>query len=266
MALPCIVEFVQQGRVLIHELYGHETQTFDYREALACVRLAPGYAKQNEFAAGTFDGHVRLKNKNWFGQMKDEDVHADAGKIEEIAWQPRGAFLAWASDAGVKVWDCKQRQMMGHVPRPPDLNADAQRCSLCWADERRLLIGWGTVVLVIEIRDREVTPGAVRRTDSSGLPDYMVTVAAKIELEQAVCCGVAPFGEGLMVLCVPTHDAKPDPVPGDEPVAATETDQLPEYVSIARGMVREGFAMDSKPVSRRACRSSAPSIALSSKL
>jgi hypothetical protein len=46
-------------------------------------------------------------------------------------------------------------------------------------------------VSVIEIRDREATPGsAVRRTDSSGLPNYMVTVAASIELEQAVCCGV----------------------------------------------------------------------------
>ena len=62
---------------------------------------------------------------------------------------------------------------------------------------------------VIEIRDRDATPGsAVRRTDSSGLPNYMVTVAASIELEQAVCCGVAPFGGALMVLCVPTHDAK----------------------------------------------------------
>ena len=62
---------------MIHELYGHETQTFDYREALTCIRLAPGYAKQNELAVGSFDGHIRLKNKNWFGQMKDEDVHDD---------------------------------------------------------------------------------------------------------------------------------------------------------------------------------------------
>ena len=41
---------------------------------------------------------------------------------------------------------------------------------------------------------------------------------------------------------------QPDPVPGDEPAVAMEADSLPEYVSIARGMVREGFAMDSKPV------------------
>lgn len=246
--LACALPLAQEGRAVIHELYGHDTQTYDYREALTCVRLAPGYAKQQEFAVGSFDGHVRLKNKNWFGQMKDEDVHADQGNIEEIAWQQGGAFLAWASGAGAKVWDCRQRQMMGHVPRPPDLEGDSQRCSLCWADERTLLIGWGQVVSVIEIRDREATPGAVRRTDSSGLPSYMVTVAATIELDKAICCGVAPFGGALMVLCVPTHDAEPDPVPGDMPTVAMETVPLPEYVSIARGMVREGFAMDSKPV------------------
>jgi hypothetical protein len=80
---------------------------------------------------------------------------------------------------------------MGHVPRPADCDIESQRCSLCWADERTLLIGWGRAVSVIEIRDRDATPGsAVRRTDSSGLPNYMVTVAASIELEQAVCCGV----------------------------------------------------------------------------
>jgi hypothetical protein len=241
---------------VIHELYGHETQTFDYREALTCIRLAPGYAKQNELAVGSFDGHIRLKNKNWFGQMKDEDVHDDEGRIEEIAWQSSGAFLAWASDAGVKVWDCRTRQMMGHVPRPAELDTETQRCSLCWADDRTLLIGWGATVYVIEIRDRDVTPGAVRRTDSSGLPDYMVTVGAQLELDKAVCCGVAPFGGALMVLCVPTRDAKPDPVPGEEvtpPLVTTTAESgssnaLPEYVSIARGMVREGFEMDSPPV------------------
>ena len=70
-----------------------------------------GYAKQPEFAVGSFDGHVRLKNKNWFGQMKDEDVHDDEGTIEEIAWQP-GAL---AVDVGLSN-DCEH---MRHQRRRP---------------------------------------------------------------------------------------------------------------------------------------------------
>ena len=169
-----------EGRVVIHELYGHETQTFDYGEALTCVRLAPAYARQPELAVGSFDGHVRLKNKNWFGQMKDEDVLADRGRIEEIAWQGSGAFLAWGSDAGVKVWDCRTRQMMGHVSAPAvagEGGGSQNRCCLCWADDRILLIGWGATVQIIEIKDRDSTPGVVRRTDSAGLPDFTVTVS-----------------------------------------------------------------------------------------
>ena len=279
-----------EGRVVIHELYGHETQTFDYGEALTCVRLAPAYARQPELAVGSFDGHVRLKNKNWFGQMKDEDVLADRGRVEEIAWQGSGAFLAWASDAGVKVWDCRTREVMGHLPPPPGAvpsagegSAAQNRCCLCWADDRILLIGWGSAVHIVEIKDRDSTPGVVRTTSATaGLPDYTVTMKATIELDQAVCSGVAPFGTTeLMVLCVPTKDAAPDPVAGEmapETAAAMAESGLPEYVSkihhfkykhssfliqsffvfnakfrafryvsIARGMVRSGFEMDSPP-------------------
>ena len=239
-----------EGRVVVHALYGHdsETQTFDYGEALTCVRLSPGYAKQNELLIGSFDGQLRLKAKNWFGQMRDESIHMDKGRIEEMAWQPAGAFLAWASDLGVKIFDCKQRKIIGHIP---PFGSITHRCHLCWSGTQTLLIGWGHAIRAIEIQGADSTPGSIRRTDSSGQQDYTVRVTAKFDCFDFVCAGVAPFGRTeIMVLCVPTHEAAPDPVPGDSPSAANGNGSLAaeEYVSIARGMVREGFEMDSPPV------------------
>ena len=76
-----------EGRVVVRALYANETATYDYGEALTCVRLAPGYARTNEVAIGSYDGQLRLKSKNWFGQMKDEDVFADTGASNFIGFQ-----------------------------------------------------------------------------------------------------------------------------------------------------------------------------------
>ncbi len=71
----------------------------------------------------------------------------------------------------------------------------------------------------------------MRETSTIGVAST-VRVAAKFDCFDFVCAGVAPFGRTeIMVLCVPTHEAAPDPVPGDNPSAANGNGSLAASMS-----------------------------------
>lgn len=155
-----------EGRVVVHELYGEDAQAFEYGEAVSCVRLGPQYARQRGVAVGTADGKVRLKSKNWFGQVKDELIHADEGAIDDIAWESSGVFLAWSSAIGVKIFDCVKTQIISHLQRPVGWEAGT-RCHLCWVDSATLLVGWGRTVRKVAIRRRDSSLTSPRAVDST---------------------------------------------------------------------------------------------------
>lgn len=107
-------------------------------------------------------------------------------RCSAIAW--RGPLVAWANDAGVKVYDMERDERVCYVevPRPPPPSAAAATAPaasgggggggggrgapdpyltllpvrLCWETDASLLIGWGTEVRVVTIREKPVAgPG-----------------------------------------------------------------------------------------------------------
>jgi vacuolar protein sorting-associated protein 41 len=101
-----------------------------------------------------------------------------------------------------------------NAPRP-----DLFRCNLVWENESTLLIGWGNSIKIGKILQRHNSPfpSAVGHTSphtytetQQNVPERYVELTALFETDYYVC-GIAPFGEFLVVLSV-----EDDPSDGSE--------------------------------------------------
>lgn len=86
----------------------------------------------------------------WF-RSKDTTIHQGEGPIHAIKW--RGQFIAFATDTGVKIYDCTTNQRITYTLRPKGSpRAELYRCNLCWENDVTLIIGWADSVKIMQIR------------------------------------------------------------------------------------------------------------------
>ena len=188
------------GLVVVSALYAEDNLEFTGHEAVKTVAIDPGYVQRDsrELVMGGSDGQLIRKEKGWFGRMNDSLVHGGEGPIHAIRWE--GEFIAWANEIGVKIYDCNLKSRITHLKRPQGSLDTEYRPRLCWANGRTLLIGWADSIQAVEVRKRDAQQAAM------GLPVNYVTIVAQFTLPDAICCGIAPHGQDLAVLCHVTDD------------------------------------------------------------
>lgn len=99
-------------------------------------------------AVGTLNGLV-LSTKGWMG-VRDHVLHSGEGAVRCVRWC--GTLIAWANDAGVKLYDTGAHARVAHIARPAGSpKPDTFPPRLAWQDESTLIIGWADCVKVARV-------------------------------------------------------------------------------------------------------------------
>ncbi|CAL0324194.1 unnamed protein product [Lupinus luteus] len=194
------------GSVVISSLFSDEKMRFEYHRPMKAIALDPDYARNSSrrFVAGGLAGNLYLNSKKWLG-YRDQVLHSGEGPIHAVKW--RTSLVAWANDAGVKVYDTANDQRVTFIERPrgsprPELLLP----HLVWQDDTLLVIGWGTSVKIASIRTNrhQTANGTYRQVPLSGMAQ--VDILASFQTSYFIS-GIAPFGDTLVILAY---------IPGEE--------------------------------------------------
>ncbi|XP_050378991.1 vacuolar protein sorting-associated protein 41 homolog isoform X2 [Argentina anserina] len=194
------------GSVVINSLFTDEKMKFEYHRPMKAIALDPDYVRKSSrrFVAGGLAGHLYLNAKRWLG-FKDQVLHSGEGPIHVVKW--RSSLIAWANDAGVKVYDTANDQRITFIERPrgsprPELLLP----HLVWQDDTLLVIAWGTSIKITSIKTNQsrAANGSYRPVSVSTM--NQVDIVASFSTSYFIS-GIAPFGDTLVVLAY---------IPGEE--------------------------------------------------
>ncbi|KWU41462.1 vacuolar protein sorting-associated protein 41, partial [Rhodotorula sp. JG-1b] len=233
------------GLVSIQSLVSTENHTFDMRRPMRCIALDPNYVKRNtrQFVSGGMAGSLVLSEKGWLGQ-KDVTLYSGEGPIWAAEW--RGTLIAWASDAGVRIYDTATSHRITYISRSDNSpRADLFKCTLRWQDDRTLLIAWADVIKVASVREREA------KRSVPGLPsttELYVEVTAILQVD-CMISGIASYGPkgDLLVLAYTTEEDYDDETAGDRDAQRRKSANRPELRIISR----DGEELSSDAISLR---------------
>ncbi|KAI8852801.1 hypothetical protein BC829DRAFT_360401 [Chytridium lagenaria] len=181
------------GKIVINSLYSTETASYKHRRPMKSIALEPEYSRKTtrQFVCGGTGEELLLSGKGWFGS-KDIVIHSGEGPVYTVRW--RGNFIAWANEAGVKIYDITAQQKFAYIDRPPGSpRADLFRCNLCWKSDDTLFIGWADSVKVGVVKDRPKIDVA------SGLPARYVEIVCQFRTDFIVS-GIAPLDNYIVLL------------------------------------------------------------------
>ncbi|XP_028550466.1 vacuolar protein sorting-associated protein 41 homolog isoform X3 [Dendrobium catenatum] len=186
------------GSVVINSLFTDERMKFEYHRPMKSIALDPDYSRKStrRFVAGGLAGQLFLNSKTWLGYNK-QVLHDGEGPIHAVKW--RTCLIAWANDAGVKVYDMVNNVRVTFIERPrgsprPELLLP----HLVWQDDTLLVIGWGTSVKVAAIRTNSLGVNGIQKSIPTSSAKY-VDIVASFQTTYYIS-GIAPFGDALVVL------------------------------------------------------------------
>ncbi|XP_031262566.1 vacuolar protein sorting-associated protein 41 homolog [Pistacia vera] len=187
------------GSVVINSLFTDEKMRFEYHRPMKAISLDPDYARKTSrrFVAGGLAGHLYFNSKKWLG-YRDQVLHSGEGPIHAVKW--RASLIAWANDAGVKVYDVANDQRITFIERPRGSpRPEILLPHLVWQDDSLLVIGWGTSVKIASIRTNQNkgANGTYRHVPVSSM--NQVDIVASFQTSYYIS-GIAPFGDSLVVL------------------------------------------------------------------
>ncbi|KAF3455143.1 hypothetical protein FNV43_RR05591 [Rhamnella rubrinervis] len=194
------------GSVVINSLFTDEKMKFEYHRPMKAIALDPDYAKKSSrrFVAGGLAGHLYFNSKKWLG-FRDQVLHSGEGPIHAVKW--RTSLVAWANDAGVKVYDAANDQRITFIERPRGSpRPELLRPHLVWQDDTLLVIGWGTSVKIASIRTNQHKAGNGMYMNVPMSSLNQVDIVASFQTSYFIS-GIAPFGDSLVVLAY---------IPGEE--------------------------------------------------
>ncbi|XP_031486112.1 vacuolar protein sorting-associated protein 41 homolog [Nymphaea colorata] len=186
------------GTVVVNSLFTDEMLKFEYHRPMKTIALDPDYARKSSrrFITGGLAGNLFLNAKGWLG-YRDQILHSGEGPIHAVRW--RTSLIAWANDAGVKVYDMANDQRITFIEKPrgsprPELLLP----HLVWQDDVLLVIAWGTTVKIAAIRTISLGSNATQgRFPSSSTKQ--VDIVASFQASYYIS-GIAPYGDALVIL------------------------------------------------------------------
>ncbi|KAG6474149.1 hypothetical protein ZIOFF_068073 [Zingiber officinale] len=187
------------GTVVINGLFTDEKLKFEYHRPMKTMSLDPDFSRKasRRFVSGGLAGHLFLNMKNWFGYNK-QILHDGEGPIHAVRW--RTNLIAWANDAGVKIYDMANNQRIAFIERPrgsprPELLLP----HLVWQADTLLVIGWGTSVKIAAIKSNQSSGANGMQISLSITSTKYVDIVASFQTSYYIS-GIAPFGDTLVVL------------------------------------------------------------------
>ncbi|CAL9084718.1 unnamed protein product [Musa textilis] len=105
------------GSVVINGLFTDERLKFKYHHTMRTIALDPDFTRKTSrrFVAGGLAGQLILNMKNWLGYGK-QVLHDGESPVHAVKW--RTSLIAWANDAGVKIYDMANNQCITFIERP----------------------------------------------------------------------------------------------------------------------------------------------------
>ncbi|KAJ3412220.1 Vacuolar protein sorting-associated protein 41 [Chytridiales sp. JEL 0842] len=211
------------GKVVVNSLYTPEQQVYKYKRPMKAVCLEPDYAKKQtrQLVLGGTSEELLMSGKGWFGGSRDVVLHSGEGPIWTVKW--RGQFVAWANEAGVKIYDAVNAQKFAYIDRPVGApRADLYKCCLCWRSDEEILVGWADSVKIGVVKERS------KMDVASGLPAKYVEIVCQFRTDFIVC-GIAPIQDDILLLSFIT-DPSTDALHLSQPSASFSrpTSQPPE--------------------------------------
>ena len=210
----------------------HEVTRVTHDGAVTCAALEREYdargglADRGGLAYGDAAGGVYARVRTLLGHKIVRLSGEEDGKVRAMAWGSRNV-LAWACDAGVKLYDVGRDEKVALVERPrgsPPAEAFAPR--LTWNETsdngKTLLVGWADCVKVVKIRLVDSADVAKRENGGRAVParaaksfasdgengstsdvapgmSYVARVTSMFQTEYYVA-GIQPFGDALAIL------------------------------------------------------------------
>ncbi|KAM0751555.1 vacuolar protein sorting-associated protein 41 [Meredithblackwellia eburnea MCA 4105] len=231
------------GTVAILALDGSDNQLFDMRRPMRSVALDPNFGKRNtrQFVAGGMAESLVLHEKGWLGN-KEVTLHSGEGPIWAAEW--RGTFIAWANDAGVRIYDTASSQRITFISRSADSpRADLFKCTLHWKDDRTLLIAWADVIKVAVVKEREGKRGQL------GVGLHTIEVFVEVTSIFQVDCmisGISPHGDSFIILAYNVEDLYDNEATDNRDEQRRKAGSLPELRIISAD--GEELSSDAIPV------------------
>ncbi len=207
-----------------------EVSRVTHDRAVTCAALEREYdsrgAGRGGLAYGDDSGGVYARMRTLLGHKIVTLSGEEDGKVRAMAWGSRNV-LAWACDAGVKLYDVGRDEKVALVERPrgsPPAEAFAPR--LTWNETsdngKTLLVGWADCVKVVKIRLVDSADVAKRESGGRVVParaskssasdgdtgstsdvapgmSYVARVTSMFQTEYYVA-GIQPFGDALAIL------------------------------------------------------------------
>eukprot|EP01100_Stratorugosa_tubuloviscum_P003657 TRINITY_DN188_c2_g2_i1.p1 TRINITY_DN188_c2_g2~~TRINITY_DN188_c2_g2_i1.p1 ORF type:complete len:925 (-),score=372.33 TRINITY_DN188_c2_g2_i1:105-2879(-) len=181
-----------EGKVIIKSLYSKEIIEHSYKRPVLSVAIDPEFSRRDtrQFVCGGKAGQLVLNTKGFFGfSSKNQILHSGEGTIFAIKW--RGSLIAWANEAGVKIYDCYLNQRITFIERlPGSPRPDLHRCSLFWQNDTTLLIGWANTVQICKVSEK--------LTAITGITQRYVEVSSRFTTS-SIIAGIAPFNDSEIV-------------------------------------------------------------------
>ncbi|KAI9227140.1 MAG: vacuolar assembling protein VPS41 [Piptocephalis tieghemiana] len=209
------------GKVVVRALYSDTTTLLDYKRPIKCVQIDPAYAASasRRIASAGLAGTLMMNEKGWFGHQ-DHRICQGQGGIYAMAWRNR--LIAWADDLGVKVYDTINERQITFIDRPPNSpRADLYRPRLSWRSDTVLLIGWADSVKIAIVKVGSSSSSRFALTHHSPIPSLRFTT-------DFIICGIAPYGESLLLLAFITEEKEVDEGTEDPGAQKRRVTTLPE--------------------------------------
>ncbi|KAJ2714902.1 Vacuolar protein sorting-associated protein 41 [Coemansia spiralis] len=214
------------GRVVVHGLYGDDVAIVTYSRPVKAVALDPNYGATRRFVSGGTAGELIMYEKKWLGKS-DTILYTSAGPIQTIQWQ--GDLVAWACDEGVQIYSAELGARISHIARPAGSpRADLYRCRMDWTGPRTLLVGWANVVQVVVLRERPPPDGA------GGSRAQLHAEVSVVFRTDSVVCGLALYRDTFLVFACGDGGDDLDPDAGDD--GKRRDAQPPELRTINRNI------------------------------
>ncbi|CAO1634395.1 unnamed protein product [Parajaminaea phylloscopi] len=212
------------GLLSISSLDSAEHYAFDFKRPMRAVSLEPAFGRKasRAFACGGMAGALVHREKGWLGH-KETVIHAGEGPIWAVRW--RRNFIAWANDAGVRIYDTASRTKITFISAPKGQDrVDLFRPNLLWQDDHTLVIAWADQIKFARLKDHRSANEGSKALSATALGQSPVSVTVEVtKIFQMDCAisGLAPYGDQLLVLAYLTEEPSSEE---DESVQSEEED------------------------------------------